>query len=374
MGARKKSDNDSEGGELNLTDGDDSLGEMEGKGEDSIVEVDPAFKSSLHKWFSTNNRENLQPSVYVYRMTGFRNQQRSSCDFYSDHIPDEHEIGMKHGSGNFEIYVQIPRGKNQPPKASCRRFTVDPYYDTLRKNAAIESLPSTGTHAAAAMASSSNNMAEMFTMFQGMLQMLIQMISPLLNSGSSRPSAGAEMVQSYTAVNALMKQMSLDNMALLNDMQRKTLSLPIPEEESEGEPAHEEGGSGFMDTLIKLFSSPAVMVLLNTLTGAGQKARIAAQTVQAIPDVKKILVDPVRLKETVLFLDKSLGVDKTSQVLRNLSVKRPEGTGRNNGNPSTNTRYPNQRNVRGSETRNKAGASQSGAASVDKPMNTGASK
>jgi hypothetical protein len=312
-----KETNNDNGQDLKRKNKIETFEEIEELGPESIAEIDSGFKNELERWFVQNNVENLDPIIQVYRVFGFNNKQKAICGYFTDHIPTDHEIGMNYGSGRYMIFVHIPQGKKQKGRTSTRTINVDTIYDQLRKKESQLTTPAT---APAIIPSGSAPMSELLQLFKEFMVVL----SPLLMQRNTI-SPGAEMIQSYAAMNQVLKAQAHENLSLFTDYQRKALNLPTPEP-SEIVSA-EETEKGLMDKIFELFNSPVVASIIQSLTKDNTQAQIAAQTVRAIPEVKKIIVDPAQLKATVNFLDKKLGPTKTNIVLKNLKVKRPMGTG-----------------------------------------------
>jgi hypothetical protein len=153
-----------------------------------------------------------------------------------------------------------------------------------------------------------------------LIERVFAMLAPILTAAMRPPAApGAEMVQSYQALNQILRNQTMENVALLNDMTRKNTGLAEygEEEEEEGPPAPAK--PSMLETL-----TPFIAQIAEKILGGGPQGAAAAAMVKTVPGFKKVMNNPQDVKQIISYLDKTYGPEKTSLMLKKLRIERPK--------------------------------------------------
>jgi hypothetical protein len=292
--------------------------------ESDLIGLDTPFNEDIKEWLALHNIENLSPTVYLYRLPAsnmYNMKQRALVGKFSDRIPDDHEIGMTYGAGKYEMIILIPKGDKQPKGMNSRKIHIDAYYEELRRQEAIKNNPSGQIPMTPqVIIPPQNNNADVLAMFEKVIGLLMPFISQAF---AQKENPAASMMQSYVMMNKIMQNQALETQNLLTDMTRKNMNLPQPPAQDESEGTVVEQPKGFLDSIIGLLNSPVIANVLGLLTKNDAQAKLTAATVKTIPEVKQILVDPLKLRESIRYLDVKLGYNETNTILKNLKVARP---------------------------------------------------
>jgi len=215
------------------------------------------------------------------------------------------------------MIINVPRGRKQKPSTNSRNFTLDPYYDTLRKEALQQAMlqgPAPAPRQVVAAPAADQSLA--------LVERLFALLSPILTAAltqGKQTNPGMEMVQNYAALNQVLKEQTLETARMYREMVNNDNDLP-EEGDDMPEPAAQGAGQGSMvDQLL-----PFLVEIGKKLLVGGPEAAGAAALLKAAPQFKQIVGNPGDFKEVLKYLDKQNGPDKTNIMLKTLKVHRPK--------------------------------------------------
>jgi len=281
--------------------------------------VDVTFDRRAADWLAQENYERLTAKVSLYKFdhptTG---EAKALVDTWENEIPEQHEVGLAHGSGRYLLLVTFPQGEKQTRGIRGWRFRLHANYDALRAEhlraqAAINpQAPGLVYGARGPMGPQSDPLT------QGLdaVAKLVGVLAPLLvaqKGGGSAPDMQG-MLAMYKGMGDIMKASARENVEFFADMQRQVLGLPAPQ--PEGEDVKEEG------VLEKLM--PLLAEWVPVMLGQGPKAQATAATVRALPLFKQVVKSKGEVARIVQYLDGAYGPAQTDTLLARLHVSRPQ--------------------------------------------------
>lgn len=307
-------------------------GEIRGPGGDGLddgreepIGGDPEFDKELEMWLDEKNHEALPAKIILYKFkNAITGEDKEQCCQWVNELPDQHSIGLKFGSGRYFMAISVPPGKKQRKLSTSRRFSLHPYYDTLRKEEQSRAFVQ-GPAAAQGAIPQPQRVVGVSDPSLALLERVFTMLTPILQAAMRPPvSPGAEMVQSYQALSHVLRESALENQALLTDMTRKQAGL-VGYADNEGDNEMEvvqQPKPSLIETIL-----PSLMPIIEKLIGGGPQAAAAGAVVKAMPQFKQITSDPRGLSEIINALDKDrrFGPDKVNAMLKQLKIARPQG-------------------------------------------------
>lgn len=272
----------------------------------------PSYLVKFNQFLEKEEMEDNLPTYYLYKFDNYYSGKKNSLvDRYEDQSPpDEHDIGMKHGSGRYMLFCTVPNCR-QFPNGTTRayRFRVNPIYDDRRNNAAKENQQVfNGPYPPQFQAPppAGNNLADTFALIKD----VVSIITPLLSQKKDDSSSMREIVtESYSVVGEIMRTSMMEQMKLMQQMTKQQLKLPDLSKDTEPEPP------GIIEKFL-----PVISEWLPKLMGNGPSAAVAGSLVKSIPQFKEIIDDSQQLNAIVQWMCEAHGIPATAQILTNLGI------------------------------------------------------
>lgn len=275
--------------------------------ESELEGLEPSYITKVQEYLAKEKIEE-QPKYYLYRYDNYdRGEGKALFDKFLDcDPPDEHDIGMEHGSGRWLLIMVIPGRSKGNIKAY--RFRTHPRYDSRLTPRTIEGQPGTVVVPYQQPRKDNGSMTDALAVIERLMCSII----PLVVKDNSNPSfdMGQAMINNYTAMNAIMKKQMMENIELLNDLSRDKVGGEEVGTTTEDEPTMIEQLSPFLNQVLPM------------LLGGGAKAQAASAMVQSAPQFKSIIEDRGKFRKIVKYLDEKEGKDKTDKLLKTLKLKR----------------------------------------------------
>ena len=277
--------------------------------------ISPDVAQKAWEYIEKQKLQDVEITATLYRIKpeGGRRQ----CGRWKNQIPDEHNIGIVHGSGSYELILTWP-----PRGIKKYRFELDRYYDTLKQEAEMTgAVPALGRvqyqqnapQTALPVKTNGNQTLEI-------IQALVPLLRPQQNDNQF-----SQMLQMYQMMNFVMKKSLMDSTEFFAQMQQKFLDQADNQGEGEagmnGQAVQVEEKKSFIEQAL-----PYIMPFIEKLTSGnpGERA-MATGLVNSIPAVKEIITDPKHksdCKSLITYLDKNLPAGKTDEILKALKVDR----------------------------------------------------
>jgi len=274
----------------------------------------PSYLIKFNQFLEKEEMEDSLPTYYLYKFDNYYSGKKNSLvDRYEDQSPpDEHDIGMKHGSGRYMLFCTVPNCR-QFPNGTTRayRFRVNPIYDDRRNSASKENQQQifTGPYPPqfqAPQQPAGNNLTDTI----GLMKEVVSMITPLLSQKKDESSSMREIItESYSVVGEIMRTSMMEQMKIMQHMTKQQLKLPDFSKETEPEPP------GIIEKFL-----PVISEWLPKLMGSGPSAAMAGSLVKSIPQFRDIIDDSQQLNSIVQWMCEAHGIEATAQILTNLGI------------------------------------------------------
>jgi hypothetical protein len=276
----------------------------------------PSYLTKFNQFLEKEDMEDSLPTYYLYKFDNYYSGKKNSLvDRFEDQSPpDEHDIGMKHGSGRYMLFCTVPNCR-QFPNGTTRayRFRVNPIYDDRRNIASKENnqhnqqfFQGPYPFHAPQPAGAGNNLADTI----GLMKEVVSMITPLLSQKKDESSSMREIVtESYSVVGEIMRTSMMEQMKIMQQMTKQQLKLPDLTKETEPEPP------GIIEKFL-----PVISEWLPKLMGSGPSAAMAGSLVKSIPQFRDIIDDSQQLNSIVQWMCEAHGIESTAQILTNLGI------------------------------------------------------
>lgn len=288
---------------------------------DLISEDDPQFKGiprsadiQVRSWLERKNFLEQSFECLLYYVNPNNTNDREYLDRYTDHIPSEHEIGIKHGAGKYLVVIQVV-DKTGKRFGTTSTVKINKRYDVLRDQALIAPVPQMPVPGGMyGMNQGNSGMEQALTIMQSMVAMLI----PLIRPHEPDQNVSQMMADSFKTMNQLMKTTTLDNMQFLNDVVRRNADLPETVE-SEGE------STGFMNILNTLL--PMIESVLPAIQSRGAASQAAVSQIKNMPGYNQVIKDARVIKGLVDFITNKHGENVAVEVCKKFGIKKPRKRG-----------------------------------------------
>jgi hypothetical protein len=289
----------------------DETGDKKRKTKEEIVEelgiadIDPTLNIKISEFLDKSELTCDEIVFYVYKFDNLNGGEgRSLVDkFYSSQIPDEDDIGRKHGSGRYMMIMTAPGRDGGKGFIRAYRFKVAPIYDTLVKpSAASMPVPQQSDPAELAFR---------------MLERFMALMGPILVRDRD-PDVGKFMMNTYAQVGQVMKEQALSNVETIGDFQRR-----LREMEANAEPAtviNEQDGEE-APSIVEQFG-PLIAEWIPKLLNMGPTEQAMIAAVKKTGMFKSLMANRRKVKALVAYLDNTQGVDNTNKILCALKMKR----------------------------------------------------
>ena len=273
------------------------------------------YDFKIDEWLDKVNNENIEPKATLY---GFKSSTGESKELLwqwegRENIPSIHEVGLQFGSGRYVMIFNIPKGINSDKKTTSRRFRIGSYYDQAKRNLANGLNYNAQFNSCLPFPMQKEKIEDTKKGFSEVVE-VINMLKPLLTNNNNNAMQEAGMVSQmmigmFQNVNKLMQSQMLENMKMMNDLNRKTLSIDYDNEESED--LENDGVIGMIKPLLKFLP----MLLKKGAVGEAAKTMVTENE-----DFQRLIKNTKDLYKVVRYLRQTSGKEKTDLVLQKLNI------------------------------------------------------
>jgi hypothetical protein len=290
-------------------------------------EINPDVSQRVWEWINKRNKGQAEITCTLYKEKPEGGKKQ--CGKWKNQIPDEHNVGLVHGSGRYEMIVTFPKVGDNPMGIKKANFELDKYYDQLKQEAQMTGQVPTLGRLPQAVAPQAVTVYDPNPKGDNTLEIIktvFSMIQPMLQVQRAPDNTMSQMVQMYSMMNMIMKKSLMDNTDFMAEMQARLLGgngTPTADAggEDEVEPQAPEKPKTFLEQAL-----PFIMPFLEKLTtGTAVEQTATANVISAIPAVQQIITDPKHksdCKTLIAYLDKNLPKGKTDDILLKLKVDR----------------------------------------------------
>jgi hypothetical protein len=301
--------------------------------EDIDEEIDPAeatYQQKTEKWAFENGATTAQLSCTCYKApdVGRGGTKGRNLSHWDGYIPEEHEIGMIWGSGEYYYIIELHK-PDGTTKFKKHNFIIDKNYDTLRREAGFQtSISRSNTQVMIPPIGGSGQIQDFIS--------LIKEIMPLM-----RQESPMEQLGKFGEVLAQSMQKSLlSNIAFFKQLQTEVLPMlgynandDDDEDEPDGKDNTDMNGApagGITENLLVKMAKealPKIMpqlasYVLRLLDPDPTKTQKIIETLQkyGITNMFSIPALNEDMKKTIAYLDNQLTAEKTTLALSKIGV------------------------------------------------------
>ena len=270
---------------------------------------DDNYRNQVNQFLSLAKHQSSKGIFYLYRVIkgGKRALIHKTRDFAE--LPDENEIGLRYGSGEFEILMTAPNPKaGQKNIVVSHMITIDQSFDDLRRQQnPIQQQQDSG-----------KNLNEALALIQGIMATLIPLIRPPENAEGTR-----KLFDEMYAFQGKMMQRSVENsLQLITDYQRKIamLKAPVADAGKVIEDEEEDNSNNFGNIITQIM--PYIKEYLPKIISHGPEGKIYSNIVKQTEMFKEIAKNRKMIDALINHLDKTQGEEVTTKLLNSLGINR----------------------------------------------------
>lgn len=237
---------------------------------------------------------------------------KAVCDKWYEEIKDEHSIGLEYGSGRFMVVVRASDKKGKR-KVKGVTFKIHKRYDDLRNQ---QSKITNDPLLAALMTGKGGGANDILTTIT-IMEKLMSVFTPLIQQQQQPAGSGINelLIQNYKNTSAIIKEIMMDNLQLVNDMRRDAAGVgEVFEDEDEV-----TGVQGFIKTF-----APILEKFIPLITSKNETSNAAAAALKASGQYRKIVQNKKDLTSVITYLDNKHGAKKTNALLKKMGLQRPQ--------------------------------------------------
>lgn len=284
------------------------------------IQLPPPVEVKVQAWLERVNAEDSIPKAYVYKCVGNSQTNKELIGRWENEIPDEHEIGMLAGSGNYLMAISLPY-KDGKPRQTSFTFRIGTTYDEARKKQAYNG-PSPvyePSRQVQVVQQPAGPQIDPMAMMKDTMTMFAQMMQVLRPEPS--PDVSKLMIGQYQAMSEILKgnlqQTDEFLMSTLKKVRQEVGAIGADYEGEEGEEGEGEPPNLIMQLLpelIKLLpallASPATGRLIQSAMASPKVAGVVNTTLQQQIDAANAAKAKGAVRRTVL--NKAAAVKKTA--------------------------------------------------------------
>ena len=289
--------------------------------DETEMPITPSYIQRMNEFLEREKIDEDEPKFYLYKYDNYDSgKQKSTVARYSEgqQPPDEHDIGMKFGSGRYGICLVVsPCNKFPKGKMRMYRFRINPIYDDYRKQlqpvqiqqpAAVP--PPVYQQPAAIPHNNISSMSDTLSM----IEKIVAMITPFfINRQQPKNDGVNETIRdTYSVVSEVMKSQLVENFKMIQEMQLNQFKR----NEELNEIKHEEKEPGVIEKY-----APLLAEFIPQILGNGPKSSLLTGLVKNAPEMKKLLNDESQLNAVIAHLVETQGMEATAQVLDKLGIQ-----------------------------------------------------
>lgn len=278
--------------------------------EKEIVVVDEKVQAFLNRCGHESSK------MYLYKI-GKNGFTRELCGKYEGlEIPDEHDIGIEHGSGRF---VAVLTSSDHKSKNTSVSFTISSSYDRIKLEKS-NSLPVqvSGQSGTEIMSVIKDGMAMMIDTFRAMMMQSMQVQQPSTNPLGQGFDVSKLMMNQYTNMQDIMK----NNLIQTNDLMSSLLREKKRNVSTGDESIEYEDSTEPQNPILQLL--PSLLPLLSSLLQTPATGNVI-QALTSNPELIKQIANqitpklsPVPTQQPIPQTPKQIQPNQSSMVKRNI--------------------------------------------------------
>jgi hypothetical protein len=197
-----------------------------------ISREDRPFDDKVEEWIERYQVEGIVPRMYLNRYDDVVKKYVVVDRFEGQELPDEHDIGLKLGSGQYKAVLQYPATPLRPKKTTVIAFTVGKVYDERMAEEKRKNIGMVSAAGGASMPVNNHN-----DMRDGMYLMADIFKSVMANQQQNKPvipDMSGLFIDHYKNMNDVIKLNLTETSSLVSELLKSRF---VPEQEIEpGQP------------------------------------------------------------------------------------------------------------------------------------------
>lgn len=296
------------------------MGENNSKVENADYEVveeenTKTMMDDIDSWLSTLPEENEGLLTVLYKYKNPNTTKYRYAYQWQDEIPDAHDIGLRFGSGKYNLMLKARDEKGRQRKRSYK-FEIDTFYDDIRRKKRISPDTPLGdnyeepeTVVYNGQNQQQNSLESSMQVFERVVGMLVPLIGvDKRNNNNFNP--GEFMMKTYDGVGKVL-QKNLSSQADMVNQIAKT-QMNIDDDGDDGEST----GNEILDMI-----KPFLENFLPILKKDNVNSRIAAKTIKSFPQYKELMGNKKALNHVINYLVEKEGKEEANKILSNLKIR-----------------------------------------------------
>ena len=304
--------------------------ERENEGAEQIGGHLSTVDQIIEHFIDEGTRRECTPVQWIYKYDNEKSgdDRQGVGKFSGDEMKDQHAIGLLFGAGRYGIQLYVAKGKSNGQQRKYITFRLGPVYDKYKAEAdaerqkkelermtgqpgALPAIPDAGNTAA----------AQSFLMVKEILSLVLPIVAAGNKAAAPAPiprqESPAEMFNSYTMMQKLLKNNLFDTAETMKQFARRYNPAAIEAEEIDTEPQEPEPEKSTMQKIIDLIEP-----FFSLIANKSPAASLAAQGLRSAPQFVEILNDPALCRMIVQYFDKTKGRAASDMALQNIGINR----------------------------------------------------
>jgi len=280
-------------------------------------EESKSMMDDIDSWLSTLPEDNEGLLAVLYKYKNPNTTKYKYAYQWQDEIPDAHDIGLRFGSGRYNLMLKIQDEKGKKRKRSYK-FEIDSFYDEIRRKKRLSPDTPLGSDENESDTlvyngqppQPQNGLEASMQVFERVVGMLVPLIGMDRKNNSNNFNPGEFMMKTYDGVGKVLQK----NLSSQADMVNAIAKSQIIGEEEE---VDEEGTGNEILDMIKPFMENFIPVLKKD----GVNSRMAAKTIKSLPQYKELIGNKKALNEVINYLVEKEGKEGANKILTNLKIR-----------------------------------------------------
>jgi len=274
--------------------------------------ADPApgsdFPQELTEYLSTEQSES-EYCVYLYRYSDENRSKWQICKFYNE-CPDSHAIGMKYGSGRFQLHAM---GKDKAGKAWSKNFNfnLSEDYDRMRSQGSPAGGGGMQQIAQASQVSPADQIKPVIQLMREMTQVFL----PLLQANNP--------INLMSGLNEAMVKNQVESFRQLSTLQRDLMGEYMSIK-SQGD--SDEESQEVVSDVEKIIEAVKMFIPQLTSKSTNPVASMVINQARKRPEFQRLVHDNRRLILAIRAMEKDeeIGRGRVDAILKRFGLKRPQ--------------------------------------------------
>ena len=284
------------------------------------------YEDILQEWLDFGREMDAEPKATLYRYVD-PNHGSAKIQvnyFIGESIPDRHNIGLRYGSGKYQLDLRYT--KKEAAQKKRRKpiiFRLATSYDEMKRKKDQEAAELEGKGLTTAAPSPAPGQSAAETL--GLVRDFLAIILPQVRSAQAQPAATipaqntpADLMNSYAMMQKILKANLFDTAQTYQEFNRRfSTGIQNAEtiEDDDQEPGERE--PGLMEKIIAMIE-PFFSLIAQKSTAA----QVAAQTLRAAPQFTAILEDKNLCRMIIQHFDRTKGKEAADRALKNIGINR----------------------------------------------------